>query len=66
MSDAVADKILAAAAVAAGGDMAKARRWFDHEPLREFDGRTAAQVVADGRGDDVLRLIEFYEQGFLG
>lgn len=66
MSDAVTDKVLEAATVAAGGDMAKARRWFEREPLREFDGRTAAEVVADGRGDDVLRLIEFYEQGFLG
>ncbi|MDP3759691.1 MAG: DUF2384 domain-containing protein [Ramlibacter sp.] len=66
MSNALTDKILQAAAAVAGGDMVKARSWFEHEHLPEFDGRTAAQVVDEGRGDDVLRLIESYGQGFLG
>lgn len=66
MADALTDKILEAAALVAGGDVSKARRWYELEPLREFDGRTASQLVADGRGADVLRLVQSYEDGFLG
>lgn len=63
--DTVIDQILQAAVDLSGGDLDKARRWFEQEPLREFDGRPAAPAVADGRGGDVLRLIDISGQGFL-
>jgi hypothetical protein len=64
--DAVSDKVLAEATRVAGGDAAKARRWYFNELLREFDGQTAAAAVAQGREADVLLLLEFYEAGPLG
>lgn len=48
------------------GSAEVARRWYDTEPLREFEGRTGAQSVAQGRSDDVLRLLNLIESGFLG
>lgn len=43
-----------------------ATRWYDSQPLREFEGRTAGQVVKAGRAQDVLRLLDLIESGSLG
>lgn len=49
-----------------GGDLQKALVWFKNEPIREFDYRTAETVVAEGRADDVITLLEMYEAGAAG
>ena len=49
-----------------GGDMQKALAWFKNEPIREFDYKTAETVVAEGRADDVIKLLEMYEAGAAG
>jgi hypothetical protein len=59
-------QVLQAAVFAAGGDRGRAEHWFKNQPLAEFDGKTAAELVADGRGADVLRLISTIEAGCLG
>ncbi len=59
-------RVLAACCTAAGGDLERVRRWYQEEHLREFDGKTAEELVAGGRVDDVLRLIESYEAGPAG
>lgn len=64
--DAASDRVLAEATRLAGGDAAKARKWYFNEALHEFDGETAAAVVSQGREADVLLLLEFYEAGHLG
>jgi hypothetical protein len=38
-------------------DIDKAKAWFRHTPLQCFDGRTAEQLVREGRTDDVLRYV---------
>lgn len=48
------------------GDIERAQHWYFNEPLREFDGKAAATVVAMGRGSDILRLIEMYAAGSAG
>jgi uncharacterized protein (DUF2384 family) len=48
----------------AGSDEA-ASAWMN-EPLAAFDGRTAAQLVSDGREDDVLGYIDSLETGASG
>lgn len=49
-----------------GGDLEKALVWFKNEPIREFDYRTPEAVVADGRADDVIKLLEMYDAGATG
>jgi hypothetical protein len=49
-----------------GQDMEKALVWFKNEPLREFDYKTPETVVAEGRADDVIKLLEMYEAGATG
>jgi hypothetical protein len=49
-----------------GGDVQKALVWFKNEPLREFEYKTAEAVVAEGRADDVIKLLEMYEVGAAG
>lgn len=49
-----------------GGDMDKAKAWFKNEPLPEFDYKTAETMVAAGKADDVIKLIEMYEAGAAG
>ena len=58
--------VLLAAVKASRGDKAKAENWFETASLAEFDGKTPAQLVRDGRAADVLRLISALEAGFLG
>ncbi len=59
-------RVIAAAFDASGKDMAKALLWFRNEPLAPFAYKTAEQLVAEGRVDDVIRLIESYEAGAAG
>jgi hypothetical protein len=40
-----------------------ARRWFDTEPLPGFNGATARQLVAAGRGQWVLEYIAAVDAG---
>ncbi|MGE5649238.1 antitoxin Xre/MbcA/ParS toxin-binding domain-containing protein [Noviherbaspirillum sp. UKPF54] len=49
---------------AAGSDDA-ASAWMT-EPLSAFDGKTAAQLVADGRADEVLGYIDSLDPGSSG
>lgn len=59
-------QVLAAACELVGGDADKARTWYEREPLREFEGLTAREVVARGRAQDVLRLLQMYGAGAAG
>jgi uncharacterized protein (DUF2384 family) len=45
------------------GDTGRAVVWFRHQPLAGFDGRTAAELVADGRADAVLAHLELLRDG---
>lgn len=49
-----------------GGDIEKALVWFKNEPIREFDYKTPEMVVAEGRADDVIKLLEMYDAGATG
>jgi hypothetical protein len=49
-----------------GGDIQKALLWFKNEPIREFDYKTAEIAVAEGRADDVIKLLGMYEAGAAG
>ncbi len=49
-----------------GGDVQKAIVWYKNEPIREFEYKTAETVVAEGRADDVIKLLEMYEAGAAG
>lgn len=49
-----------------GGEIQKALVWFKNEPLREFDYKTPEMVVAEGRADAVIKLLEMYEVGAAG
>lgn len=40
--------------------------WMRYAQLPEFDGRTAMDVIAEGRAADVCRLIEMYDAGPVG
>lgn len=57
--------ILVAAAVLFGGDVRRARAWFELAKLPSFDGATAAQMVELGRGAAVLKYLESLEGGAL-
>jgi hypothetical protein len=59
-------RVMAAAWNAAGRDITRAITWFRNEPLPAFDYKTAETLVAEGRSDDVIRLIESYEAGPAG
>lgn len=57
---------MAVAVRLAGGDAEKAKRWYFDYPLPEFDGQAPSAVVANGREEDVLRLLDMYESGASG
>lgn len=59
-------QVLAAACALAGGNAQKARTWYEGEPLREFDGATVRELVAAGRAQDVLRLLDMCDAGAAG
>jgi hypothetical protein len=59
-------RVLRAAWDVSGGDVGRAKFWFRNEPLPEFGYRTAETLVAEGRADDVIGLIESYRAGAAG
>lgn len=64
MADRNARSVLLAAE-AIPGDRDKAVGWLQ-EPLAAFGGKTALEVVAEGRTDDLLGHIQFFEPGYVG
>jgi hypothetical protein len=66
VSDSDEARVLAAARALAAGDAARAWAWYANEPLPEFSGRTAQQLVRQGRADAVLRLLAMYDAGAAG
>jgi hypothetical protein len=59
-------RVLAAALATAGGDVQRAIFWYKNEPLAPFEYKTAEALVAEGRSDDVVGLLESYQAGFTG
>ena len=59
-------RVLKAAFDVSGQDLKRAIFWYQNEPLAPFDYKTAESLVAGGRADDVIRLLESYEAGFSG
>lgn len=55
-----------AAATQLAGDRERALRWYEQEKLQLFGGSTAAQLVAQGRAEDLIRYIESLEAGPAG
>jgi hypothetical protein len=53
-------------ALDASGDADRALDWFRNTPLSCFDGRTAYQLVRDGRTEDVLRYLASLEAAWVG
>ena len=58
--------LVLAAACALSGSVAAAAHWLRSERIREFDGQTAFEAIALGRGQDVCRLIAMYDAGPAG
>ncbi len=54
------------AATAVSGDADLAEKWFRNHPIDAFQGKTANQLVLEGRANDVLRYLEMLEAGPLG
>lgn len=52
-------------AEAISGDRDKAVAWLQ-EPIATFDGKTALELVAEGRTDDLLGYLASIESGFVG
>lgn len=50
---------------AISGDHDKAVAWLQ-EPLTTFGGKTALELVAEGRTDDLLAYLASIESGFVG
>lgn len=59
-------RVLVAALATAGGDVQRAIFWYKNEPLAPFEYKTAETLVAEGRSDDVVGLLESYQAGFTG
>lgn len=48
------------------GDVDKALYWFQNEPIRDYRGRTPAELVADGEAEAVLAYLEDLKNGATG
>lgn len=59
-------QVLAAVAVALGGDLQDAIFRYRSEPLAPFNCKTAESLVAEGRAADTLNLLESFQAGFVG
>jgi hypothetical protein len=53
------------AAEAISGDRDKAVAWLQ-DPIATFGGKTALELVAEGRTDDLLGYLASFESGFVG
>jgi Protein of unknown function (DUF2384) len=58
------DRIMSAAE-AVSGDHDKAVWWLC-QPLAAFAGKTALELVAEGRTDDVIGYLQSCESGYVG
>lgn len=58
--------ILERVAVLNGGDARRAEIWYSSCLLHELGGKTAADYVASGLGDGVLRYVESLSAGATG
>lgn len=56
---------IVAAAESISGDRAKAIEWLK-QPLATFGGKTALQLIDEGRTNDVIGYLESIESGFVG
>jgi uncharacterized protein (DUF2384 family) len=56
-------RIITAAAELLGGDARRAVIWFRHQPLSAFEGRTAAELTAEGHGGAVLTHLDMLRDG---
>ncbi len=45
------------------GDDSRTAVWFKHQPLPGYAGQTARDLVAEGKGEAVLRYLEAVRQG---
>lgn len=59
-------RVLRAAWEVADRDTGKAIFWYRNEPLAPFGYKTAETLVAEGRADDVIGLLESYGAGAAG
>lgn len=57
---------LHAARALVGGDVNAAQHWLTHEALAPFGGKTAETLIAEGRAEDVIKLIESFQTGPAG
>ncbi len=55
-------RVMAAATELVGG-VAEAESWFRNHRIADFNGKTAEDLVAEGRGEDVLRYLEMLSAG---
>lgn len=55
-------RILATATEMAG-DESRAAIWFKHQPIAGWSGKTAYDLVGEGKGDDVLAYLEAVRAG---
>ena len=55
-------RILATAAEMAGNE-SQAAIWFEHQPIAGWSGKTAYDLVGEGKGDDVLAYLEAVRAG---
>jgi len=59
-------RVIKASADLAGGDLERALFWYRNEPLAPFGYKTAEQLVAAGRTEDVLRYTASLTAGAAG
>lgn len=45
------------------GDESRAAIWFKHQPLRGWAGKTAYDLVGEGKADQVLHYLEAVRSG---
>ena len=65
INDSNASMVLAAATKLIG-DHDAARVWFLNEPIADYRGKTASDLVAEGNAGAVLSLLEDLENGATG
>ncbi|WP_199097666.1 antitoxin Xre/MbcA/ParS toxin-binding domain-containing protein [Dyella sp. ASV21] len=57
--------LVIAAVESISGDRAKAVWWLS-QPLATFGGKTALELNAEGRANDVIRYLQSFESGYVG
>ena len=54
------------AASASQSDFNRVLFWFKNVPISSFDHKTAYQLIAEGRTDDVVAYLESIQAGYVG